>query len=149
MPSGATPDVEALLRLSASEKAAEKPNAGHGEGEVSSLGPADLGEHISLGPVGNWGLASLVAGHTLAGKDPIRPPKLRPLGFGTSGGNGHNLPVVVLGVPGSGLVVLRGLGSALIGPLVPWAPVRLVKRLRRRRKLPCWNMSWQSGSRVQ
>lgn len=142
----------ALPRLSASEKADEKLNAGHGEDEVaseSSLGPPDFAEHISLGPVGSWGLASLVGWHMLAGKDPIRPPKLKPLGFGTSGGNGHSLPVVVLGAPGSGLVALRGLWSALTGPLVPWAPVRLVKRLRRRRKLPCWNMSWQSGSRVQ
>lgn len=141
-----------LPRLSASEKAAEKPNAGHGEGEVaseSSLGPADLGEHISLGPIGSWGLASLVAGRMLAGKDPIRPPKLEPLGFGTSGGNGHSLPAAVLGAPGSGLLALRGLWSALPGPFIPWAPVRLVKRLRRRRKLPCWNMSWHSGSRVQ
>lgn len=100
MLSGATLGVGALPRLSASEKADEKPNAGHGEGEVtseSSLGPPDFAEHMSLGPVGSWGLVSLVVGHMLSGNDPIRPPK--PLGFGTSGGNGHSLPVVVLGAP--------------------------------------------------
>lgn len=152
MLSGVTLGVGALTRPSASEKADEKPNAGLCEGEVaseSSLGPPAFAEHISLGPEGSWGLAALVVEHMVAGKDPIRPPKLKPLGFGTSGGNGHSLPVAVFGTPGSGLVAPRGLLSALTGTLLPWAPVRLVKRLRRRRKLPCWNMSWQSGSRVQ
>lgn len=99
MLSGATLGVGVLARRSASEKADEKPNAGHGEGEVaseSSLGPPDFAKHKSLGPVGSWGLVPLVVGH-MAGKDPIRPPK--PLGFGASGRNGHCLPVVVLGAP--------------------------------------------------
>jgi hypothetical protein len=145
-------DVGILLKPSASEKPAGKPKAGHGEDVVDpggSPGPAALGAHISLGSVGSRGLASVVAGHMLVGKAPTRPPKLRPLGSGSSGENGHCLPVVVLETSGSWLVALRGPRPALAEPLVPWAPARRVKRRRRRRKLPCWNMSWQSGSRVQ
>lgn len=141
-----------LLNPSASEKLAGKPNAGHGEDEVamgSSPGPAGLGMGISLGSAGGRGLASGVAEHMLDGKAPPGPPKLRPLGSGSSGGNVHCLPVVASGAPGSWLVALRGPRRALAGPLAPSVPARRVKRRRRRRKLPCSNMSWQSGSSVQ